>query len=179
MSFVILDRDGVINQDSDSFIRSPDEWLPIPHSLEAIARLTCSGFRVAVLTNQSGIARGLFDLDTLERIHARMRAATAAAGGRIDAIFYCPHGPDDDCACRKPKTGLFANFAREFGTKLQGIPAIGDSMRDLRAAESVGADPILVRTGKGQQTLDQHPRLAVPVFSDLYEAVTHVLERYR
>lgn len=177
MAFVILDRDGVINEDSDAFIKHPTEWIAIPRSLEAIALLTRAAFRVVVLTNQSGIARGLFDIQTLDLIHAKMSAQIAEAGGRIEGVFVCPHGPDEGCACRKPRTGLFANFARQFGTKLQGIPAIGDSLRDIEAARSVGADPLLVTTGKGQQTLHDNPRLGVPVFPDLYEAARHVLER--
>jgi D-glycero-D-manno-heptose 1,7-bisphosphate phosphatase len=177
MAFVILDRDGVINEDSDAFIKDPTEWNAIPRSLEAIALLTRAGFRVVVLTNQSGIARGLFDIHTLDLIHAKMSAQITDAGGNIEAILVCPHGPDEGCACRKPRTGLFANFARQFGTKLQGVPAIGDSLRDIQAARSVGADPLLVMTGKGQRTLDDNPGLDVPVFTDLYEAVRHVLER--
>jgi D-glycero-D-manno-heptose 1,7-bisphosphate phosphatase len=147
--FVILDRDGVINEDSDAYIKSPDEWIPIPGSLDAIALLTRSGYRVVVLTNQSGLARGLFDEAMLERIHAKMRQAVEAAGGKIEAIYFCPHGPEDGCDCRKPKPGLFRQFAQDYGLNLTGIPAIGDSLRDLQAARAVGAEPIFVTTGKG------------------------------
>lgn len=177
MSFVLLDRDGVINYDSDAFIKSPSEWKPLPRSLEAIALLTRSGFRVVVLTNQSGIARGLFDLSTLDRIHDKMRARIADAGGAVEAIFCCPHGPDENCDCRKPKPGLFRRFGQQFATPLQGIPAIGDSLRDLQAATAAGAQPILVQTGKGEATLRQNPDLDVPIFPDLYEAALFLLAR--
>lgn len=179
MSFVLLDRDGVINRDSDSFIKSPEEWEPLPGSLEAIAILSRSGYRIVVLSNQSGIARGLFDLPTLDHIHDKMRGRVAKAGGWIEAIYCCPHGPDDDCDCRKPKPGLLRRFAREFRTSLAGLPAIGDSLRDLEAARAAGAAPMLVRTGKGETTLRQNPALDVPVFPDLYEAAQFLLDRYR
>ncbi len=175
MGFVILDRDGVINEDSDAFIKSPDEWIPIPGSLEAIELLTLKGFRIVVLTNQSGIARGYFDTAMLEQIHQRMRAAVEARGGRIEAIFHCPHGPEDFCECRKPKAGLFRMFAEQFGVDLRGIPAVGDSFRDLEAARSVGASPMLVETGKGQRTLARYPDLDLPIFSNLYDAAQHIL----
>lgn len=178
MSFIILDRDGVINEDSDAFIKSPEEWVPIPGSLEAIELLTRRGFRIVVLTNQSGIARGYFDEAMLGRIHEKMRSAVEGRGGRIEAIFHCPHGPEDFCDCRKPKPGLFHQFADQFKTDVTGIPAIGDSFRDLEAARSVGASPILVETGKGRRTLAGHPGLDVPVCSNLYEAVQHVLQSH-
>ncbi|MFN5746666.1 MAG: D-glycero-beta-D-manno-heptose 1,7-bisphosphate 7-phosphatase [Methylococcaceae bacterium] len=178
MSFVILDRDGVINEDSDAFIKSPEEWMPIPGSLEAIELLSRKGFRTVVLTNQSGIARGFFDEAMLGRIHAKMLAAVEARGGRIEAILYCSHGPEDFCECRKPKPGLFNTFARKFGLDLTGIPAIGDSFRDLEAAKRAGASPILVTTGKGQRTLARHPALDVPVCSNLYEAVQLILHGF-
>ncbi|MCU0734222.1 MAG: D-glycero-beta-D-manno-heptose 1,7-bisphosphate 7-phosphatase [Methylotetracoccus sp.] len=179
MSFVLLDRDGVINRDADSFIKCPEEWEPLPGSLEAIALLTGSGFRIVVLSNQSGIARGLFDLAMLDRIHDTMCARVAEAGGAVEAIYCCPHGPGDHCDCRKPKPGLFHRFAREFSTPLEGVPAIGDSLRDLQAARTVGAAPMLVRTGKGEGTLRHNPKLAVPVFANLYEAALFILDRYR
>lgn len=179
MSFVLLDRDGVINHDSDAFIRSPEEWEPLPGSLEAVAMLTRAGFRVVVLSNQSGIARGLFDRATLDRIHGKMCAQAAAAGGAIEAIYHCPHGPDDCCDCRKPKPGLFHRFARDFGSPLTGIPAVGDSLRDLQAAATAGAMPVLVRTGKGEATLRHHPDIDVPVFANLYEAALFILGRSR
>jgi D-glycero-D-manno-heptose 1,7-bisphosphate phosphatase len=152
MKLVILDRDGVINYDSKQFIKSPAEWRPIPGSIEAIAKLNQAGYRVVVATNQSGIGRGLFDMDTLNAIHDKMHRAVQAAGGRIDAIFYCPHSIDADCHCRKPKTGMFERIAHCFNVDLEGVPAIGDSLRDLQAAVAVGAKPLLVMTGKGTLT---------------------------
>ncbi|NJD06176.1 MAG: D-glycero-beta-D-manno-heptose 1,7-bisphosphate 7-phosphatase [Methylococcaceae bacterium] len=175
MRWLILDRDGVINEDSDAYIKSPEEWIPIPGSLEAIAALTRAGFRIAVLTNQSGLARGLFDLPALERIHAKMLAAVEAAGGRIEDILYCPHGPEDFCDCRKPKTGLFLQFRDKHDVDLTGIPAVGDSLRDLQAAQAVGASPILVETGKGHRTVQRNPDLDVPIFANLYEASQYLL----
>jgi D-glycero-D-manno-heptose 1,7-bisphosphate phosphatase len=175
MRWVILDRDGVINEDSDAYIKSPEEWTPIEGSLEAIAQLHQSGFRIAVLTNQAGVARGLFDLPALERIHDKMRLAAKKAGGMIDAIFFCPHGPEDGCACRKPRTGLYKQFARQFDIELAGIPAVGDSLRDLQAAQSVGAEPILVETGKGIRTLRRNPDLDVQTFVNLHEAAQYIL----
>jgi len=153
MKLVILDRDGVINYDSDHYIKSPDEWRPIPGSLEAIARLNQAGYRVVVASNQAGIGRGLFDMATLTAIHDKMHRAIAQAGGRIDAIFYCPHARDSNCACRKPRPGLFEDIARRFNTDLAGVPAVGDSLRDLQAAVQVGARPMLVMTGKGERTV--------------------------
>ena len=153
MKLIILDRDGVINRDSDHYIKSPDEWEPIPGSLSAVARLNQAGFRVVVATNQSGIGRGLFDMAMLNAIHARMHRALAQVGGRIDAVFYCPHAANSNCACRKPRAGMFLEIAERFETSLHGVPAVGDSLRDLQAAVAVGATPVLVRTGKGEATL--------------------------
>jgi len=155
VKLAILDRDGVINEDSDAFIKSPDEWIPVPGSLEAIARLTNAGWRVVVASNQSGIARGLFSMDTLNAIHAKMRREVAMAGGTIDAIFVCPHGPDDGCACRKPKSGLFEDISHRYEINLAGVPAVGDSLRDLQAAAALGCTPWLVLTGKGAKTQAQ------------------------
>lgn len=155
MNTIILDRDGVINQDSDSFIKTPDEWIPIPGSLEAIARLCQAGYRVVVATNQSGVARGLFDLDTLNAIHAKMEAAIRDHGGRLEGIYYCPHGPDDNCSCRKPEPGLLQQIAQDLDIDLNETLAVGDSLRDLQAAAVVGAKPVLVLTGKGTKTLAQ------------------------
>ncbi len=170
MNLIILDRDGTINEDSDDFIKSPDEWIPIPGSIEAIGRLTRAGFRVVVVTNQSGIARGLYDMNTLNRIHTKMINAVKDHGGKIDSIFFCPHGPDDNCECRKPKSGLFAEIQTRLKTNLSGIYAVGDSERDIVAARNGGAIPVLVRTGKGERTLEK-PELesleGVPVFDDL------------
>ena len=177
MKLIILDRDGVINFDSDQFIKSPEEWKPIPGSLEAIARLTREGWRIVVATNQSGLARGLFEMATLNAIHAKMHRAVAQAGGRIEAVFYCPHAADMDCACRKPKPGLFDEIAARYGRDLRDVPAVGDSLRDLQAAASVGARPLLVRTGKGERTLAAGGLPAnTPVFADLGEAVDYLLK---
>jgi D-glycero-D-manno-heptose 1,7-bisphosphate phosphatase len=152
MKLVILDRDGVINEDSESFIKGPDEWHPIPGSLEAIARLNQAGYHVVLATNQSGIGRGLFELSTLNAIHDKMHRALAQIGGRIDAVFFCPHAHDANCGCRKPRPGLLEEISRRFNVELKGVPAIGDSLRDLQAAAAVGALPILVLTGKGELT---------------------------
>lgn len=153
MKLIILDRDGVINQDSDSFVKNPDEWIALPGSLHAIARLTQAGWKVVVATNQSGLARGLFDMDTLTAIHTKMRRELAAAGGSIDAVFMCPHGPDDNCSCRKPKPGMFEQIGHRYDIDLAGVPAVGDSLRDLQASSSVGCSPWLVLTGNGKKTL--------------------------
>jgi D-glycero-D-manno-heptose 1,7-bisphosphate phosphatase len=152
MKLAILDRDGVINYDSHAFITTPDEWIPLPGSLAAIARLSRAGWRVVIASNQSGVARGLFSMDTLNAIHAKMRRETAQAGGVIDAIFICTHGPDEGCACRKPKAGMFLDIARRYDISLDGIPAVGDSLRDLQAASLAGCTPWLVMTGNGQKT---------------------------
>ena len=176
MQLIILDRDGVINEDSDEFIKSPQEWTPIRGSLEAIARLHRAGWRVVVATNQSCIARQLFDLDTLARIHETMHRRVIETGGLIDAVFFCPHGPDDRCACRKPLPGMFHDIAGRLRIDLQDVPAIGDSLRDIQAAQAAGAAPLLVKTGKGFGTVS-HPDFdpSVPVFNDLYSAVNHLL----
>ena len=168
MKLIVLDRDGVINEDSDAYIKSPEEWIPIAGSLEAIARLNRHGYRVVVATNQSGVARGLFTLDTLARIHRRMLEAVRDKGGEIDAIFFCPHGPDDQCRCRKPAPGLFEEIADRLKTSFEDVYAVGDSVRDLVAAKAVGARPALVRTGKGLRTLRKSKDLdGVPAFDDL------------
>jgi D-glycero-D-manno-heptose 1,7-bisphosphate phosphatase len=178
MKIVILDRDGVINQDSDAFIKSPEEWQAIPGSLEAIGRLNHAGYRVVVATNQSGIARGLFDMQALNAIHHKMHNELGRYGAHLDAIFFCPHGPEDACRCRKPAPGLFEEIARRFHCHCEGAPAIGDSLRDIQAAHAIGAQPILVRTGKGALTLAQDPELAdrIPVYGDLAEAVDALLD---
>ncbi|HTQ74875.1 MAG TPA: D-glycero-beta-D-manno-heptose 1,7-bisphosphate 7-phosphatase [Burkholderiales bacterium] len=152
MKLVVLDRDGVINYDSEDFIKTPDEWRPIPGSLEAIARLTQSGWRVVVATNQSGISRGLLDMATLNAIHAKMHRAVSQAGGRIEAVFYCPDTDESRSPCRKPNPGMFHAIADRFNASLADAPCVGDSLRDLQAAAAVGARPILVLTGKGKRT---------------------------
>jgi len=169
MKLVVLDRDGVINQDSDQFIKSVDEWQPIEGSLNAIARLNHAGWRVVVATNQSGIARGLLTLGTLNAMHEKMHRLLAPVGGHIDAVYFCPHGPDDECHCRKPLPGLMQQIAASYPVNFQQVPAVGDSLRDLQAAIAVGAKPILVRTGKGKKTEMQLHKLdqKVPVFDNL------------
>jgi D-glycero-D-manno-heptose 1,7-bisphosphate phosphatase len=178
VKLVILDRDGVINLDSAQFIKNPDEWKPIPGSLEAIALLNQAGFRVALATNQSGIGRGLFDMATLNAIHDKMHRALLQFGGRIDALFYCPHTADDHCACRKPKPGMLEDIGQRFSTDLEGVPSVGDSLRDLQASVAVGAQPILVRTGKGEKTLTED---GMPentwVCADLMEAAQRIIDK--
>ena len=177
MKLAILDRDGVINFDSDQYIKSPAEWRPIPGSIEAIARLNQHGYRIAVATNQSGIGRGLFDMGTLNAINDKMMELVFRQGGRIDALFFCPHTAAESCNCRKPRTGMLEEIATRFHTELKGVPAIGDSLKDLQAAESVGAQPILVLTGKGKSTQDGGgmPKKTL-VFEDLAEASKHLVE---
>lgn len=177
MKLIILDRDGVINHDSDDYIKSPEEFRPIPGSLEAITRLNHAGYLVLVATNQSGIARGYFSMDTLNQIHDKLKRQLSAYGGRIDGIFFCPHGPDDHCNCRKPRPGLFEEISQRLDVELNGVPVVGDSLRDLQAAQSVGASPVLVRSGKGERTLAQGEGLdGIPVFEDLASYVDQLLD---
>lgn len=152
MNLVILDRDGVINRDSKAYIKSPSEWKALPGSLEAIARLNQAGFVVVVATNQSGVGRGLFDHQTLAATMRKMHDEVEAEGGSIAAVFFCPHAPEDECTCRKPKSGLFEQIRSRFDIDLAGVPAVGDSLRDIEAATTAGARPILVRTGNGEKT---------------------------
>ncbi|NKB76069.1 MAG: D-glycero-beta-D-manno-heptose 1,7-bisphosphate 7-phosphatase [Gammaproteobacteria bacterium] len=196
---IILDRDGVINQDSDNYIKTPEEWCAIPGSLEAIARLCRADYRVVVITNQSGISRGLYSLNTLNKIHQKMIDELHVLGGEINAIFFCPHSDEANCYCRKPKPGLFLELADRLRCDLAGVYAIGDSIRDLQAALLSGAEPILVETGKGQLSIenigtgdldampffsegkeepDIRDRLAdVPVFPDLSVFVDYLLNK--
>jgi D-glycero-D-manno-heptose 1,7-bisphosphate phosphatase len=176
MKLVILDRDGVINFDSAQFIKSPAEWKPIPGSLEAIARLNQAGYRVVIASNQSGVGRGLLDMSTLNEINGKMHKALAVVGGRIDAVFYCPHANDADCECRKPKPGMLKEIARRFNIDLAGVACVGDSLRDLQAATAMGASPYLVLTGKGDKTAEAGglPEGTV-VVEDLAEAVNRIL----
>ncbi len=177
MKLIILDRDGVINLDSDAFIKSPAEWVPIPGSLEAIARLNQAGYRVVVATNQSGIARGLFDVTILNAIHQKLHSAAHQAGADVDAIFYCPHAADDNCDCRKPKPGMLQTIASRFSTSLKGVPNVGDSLRDLQAGYGVGCVPYLVLTGKGQRTRDKGGLPpGTQVFPDLASVVDSLLK---
>jgi len=175
MKVVILDRDGTINEDSDSYVKSIDEWRPIEGSLEAIARLTQAGYRVVVATNQSGIARGLFDTSTLVAIHDRLQHAAAQAGGRVDAFFFCPHAADSACECRKPKPGMLLEIGRRFNVALADVYMVGDAQRDLEAAAAAGARPILVLTGKGLKTKsDGKMPPGTEVFPDLAAFARHV-----
>jgi D-glycero-D-manno-heptose 1,7-bisphosphate phosphatase len=176
VKLAILDRDGVINFDSDQYIKSPAEWRPIPGSIEAIARLNQNGYRIAVATNQSGIGRGLFDMATLNAINDKMMELVFRQGGRIDALFFCPHTAVEECGCRKPRTGMLEEIAVRFHTELKGVPVVGDSLKDLQAADTVGAQPILVLTGKGEKTKADGgvPRKTL-VFGDLAEAARHLV----
>ena len=173
---MVLDRDGVINLDSVHFIKSTSEWIPISGSLEAIALLNQSGYRVAIATNQSGISRGLFDMVTLNAIHDKMHRALAQLGGRIDAIFYCPHAAEDNCTCRKPKPGMMEEIGSRFGIDLKAVPIVGDALRDLQAGAVLGMQPMLVRTGKGEETLAAGglPEGTL-IFANLAEAVQHII----
>ncbi len=178
MELVILDRDGVINEDSDEYIKSPQEWRPIPGSIQAIARLNHAGYRVVIATNQSGVGRGLFSIETLGLIHEKLCHNLEEAGATIEAIFYCPHTPEDQCECRKPKPGLYHTIEQRLGKSLEGVFSVGDSLSDIEAAKSAGATPILVRTGKGMRTLQAVDDLLdrVPVFDDLFGFVDALLE---
>jgi D-glycero-D-manno-heptose 1,7-bisphosphate phosphatase len=178
MKLVILDRDGVINYDSDQFIKTPDEWKPIPGSLEAIARLTHSGFRVVVCSNQSGVGRGLLDMATLNAINDKMYKALSPLGGRVDALFYCPHPAEANCACRKPRPGMFEDIAKRFNVQLSGVPSVGDSLRDMQASAAAGCQPMLVLTGKGKKTQAAGglPE-GTQVFDDLAAAVRAIIPK--
>lgn len=176
MKLIILDRDGVINHDSDEFVKSTEEWIPLPGSLEAIARLNQAGYRVVVATNQSGIARGLFDMLVLNAIHQKMHAAALAVGADIDAVFFCPHASTDNCDCRKPKPGMFQEISARFGVRLKGVPVVGDSLRDLQAGYVHGCVPYLVLTGKGEKTRDKGGLPpGTTIFPDLAAVVDHLL----
>jgi D-glycero-D-manno-heptose 1,7-bisphosphate phosphatase len=153
---IILDRDGVINHDSDDYIRTPDEWLPINGSLEAIKRLKKAGYLVTVATNQSGIGRGLFSLETLQQMHDKFRGLLAQRDTEIDGIFFCPHLPTDNCICRKPKPGLLFQIAQKFDINLKQTVFVGDTFTDIQAARMAGAIPALVQTGKGMSTIEKH-----------------------
>ena len=181
MKLCILDRDGTINQDSLEYIKSPQEWEPLPGALEAIARLNHAGWRVVVASNQSGLGRGLFDVTQLNAMHAKMHSMLAAVGGKVDAIFFCPHAPDEKCRCRKPDPGLFEQIAERFGLDLQGVPTVGDSARDLQAGVLVGCEPHLVLTGKaaglvGRPLPDSYPA-DTRVHQDLAAFAQFLLER--
>ena len=153
VKLIILDRDGTINEDRDDYVKSPEEWVPIPGALEAIARLNHAGWHTVVATNQAGLGRGTFDMATLNAMHTKMNQLLAKQGGRIDAVFFCPHAPEDGCNCRKPRPGLFEQIGERFGVHLKDVPVVGDTLRDLQAGAAVGCETHLVRTGKGA-TLD-------------------------
>ncbi len=189
MKLVILDRDGVINQDSDEYVKSADEFLLINGSAEAIAHLHKNGFTVIVATNQSGLARGYFELDDLEAMHSKLTVAVEAAGGELAGIFYCPHGPDDGCYCRKPESGLIEAIEAEFEVSAAGAPLVGDSIRDLQAGLAKGCEPILVKTGKGQRSLEKLQSdggtaetgislETLPCFDNLSTAADYIIEHY-
>lgn len=176
MKLIILDRDGVINEDSDTFIKSPDEWAPIPGSLEAMARLSHAGYRIVVATNQSGVGRGLFDLETLNMIHKKMHRMAQEVGGLIDAVFFCPD-VDEANPYRKPNPGMLLEISRRLKCSLQGVPVIGDSVRDIRAARAANAQPLLVRTGKGASTLEREAEICanVPTFDNLAAVADYLI----
>jgi D-glycero-D-manno-heptose 1,7-bisphosphate phosphatase len=177
MKLVILDRDGVINEDRDDFVKTPAEWVPIPDSLEAIANLTQAGWHVVVATNQSGIGRGLIDMHAFNAMHEKMHRLVNQAGGRIDAVVFCPHTKNDHCECRKPAPGMVLEIAERFNAKLGGLPMVGDSLRDLQAIHAAGGLPILVKTGKGLKTLEsgELPEHTL-VFDNLYDAADYLIQ---
>lgn len=180
MPLVILDRDGVINHNREDYIKTPQEWEPIPGSLAAIARLNAAGFTVAVVTNQAGIGRQLFDVATLDAIHAKMHQAVAAHGGRIDEVFYCPHPPEIGCACRKPRPGMLHRAVERFTATAAQVPVVGDSLGDLQAAAAIGAQTILVLTGNGKKTQAQEGiPVNTAVVENLAAAVELIIERSR
>ncbi len=174
-SYVLLDRDGVINHDSDDYIKSAEEWRPISGSLEAIALLNDYGFKVIVITNQSGLSRGLYNEATLVEIHNKMYELVEQKGGEITTIYFCPHSPDDNCECRKPKPGLLNNFAKDYNQSLADIYFVGDKLADAQAAIAAGAKPILVKTGKGRKTLSTNPEFSHPIFENLYDAAKFIV----
>lgn len=167
LKLLILDRDGVINYDSDAYIKSVEEWIPLPGSIEAIAQLSKAGWTVAIATNQSGIARGYYDIATLEAMHARLRALVAEQGGKVGLVVYCPHGPDEGCDCRKPKPGMLKIIAEHYKVPLAGIWFVGDSLGDLEAAKAVDSQPVLVKTGKGEKTQAKNLPVGTLIFDDL------------
>ena len=181
MKLVILDRDGTINEDSDDYVKTPDEWAPLPGALEAIARLNHAGWHVVIASNQSGLGRGLFDVSSLNAMHAKMHKLLAAVGGRVDAVFYCPHAPDEGCRCRKPEPGLFEQIGERYGLDLSGVPMVGDSARDVLAGLAAGCEPHLVLTGRGavyrgRNLPDTFPK-ATRVHADIGAFVDFLLER--
>jgi D-glycero-D-manno-heptose 1,7-bisphosphate phosphatase len=178
MSYIFLDRDGVINYDSDEYIKSAEEWHAIPGSLEAIASLNRAGYKVLVVSNQSGLARGLFDLDALNQMHKKFIHELAAVGGYVEEIIFCPHLPSDDCECRKPKPGMFYQLQKKYHMDFTKTYFVGDTMADVQVAKIIGCYPLLVLTGKGKKTLDAHPEYVkkIPCFLNLSQAAKFVLE---
>lgn len=172
---IILDRDGVVNHDSDQYIKSPNEWIAIEGSLEAIADLTSAGHLVVIATNQSGLARGYYTLEILEQIHEKLRAQLASKGGRIERIYYCPHHPNDNCACRKPKPGLLLQIKRDYPHLFADAIFVGDSVSDIQAAKQMGIQAVLVKTGKGEKTLQEASVEEIQVYSNLREFVSALL----
>jgi D-glycero-D-manno-heptose 1,7-bisphosphate phosphatase len=185
MKLVILDRDGTINEDRDDYVKSADEWVPLSGALEAIARLNHAGFHAVVASNQSGLGRGLFDMATLNAMHAKLNQMLAKHGGRVDAVFFCPHAPDEHCECRKPLPGMMLQIAERYGVNLRDVPVVGDSLRDLQAAAAAGCEPHLVRSGKARTLSDaQVSQLAAQVegtivHADLSAFAEFLLERER
>lgn len=178
MTYIILDRDGVINYDSEEYIKTPEEWVAIPGSLEAIAQLNRLGYKVIVATNQSGLSRGLFDLEMLSEIHNKLHLELAAVGGYVEEIFFCPHHPDDKCLCRKPKPGMLHEISQKYDIDLKQTFFIGDNYSDVEAARAAGCNPILVLTSKGKKTLEAHPELKlIPHFANLAQAVEYVIKQ--
>ncbi|MDP2242478.1 MAG: D-glycero-beta-D-manno-heptose 1,7-bisphosphate 7-phosphatase [Pseudomonas sp.] len=175
MKLLILDRDGVINYDSDAYIKTLDEWIPLPGAVEAIARLSRAGWTVAVATNQSGLARGYYDQTALDAMHARLHQLVAEQGGELGLIVHCPHGPDDGCDCRKPKPGMLLQIAAHYGVSLAGVWFVGDSSGDLNAALAVGCQPVLVKTGKGLLTLAKPLPAGTLVFDDLAAVASQLI----
>lgn len=177
MNIILLDRDGVINEDSPHYIKSPEEWHPIPSSLEAIARLNKAGYKVVVITNQSGIARGYYDNATLDNIHEKMQQTLESYGGHIDAIFICPHHPDDGCECRKPKPTLLLQALMQYGATSENTVYVGDKWSDIEAAQAAGCTPVLVQTGQGDVTLKNHaaPCQSIPIYDNLAHYVKDLL----
>ena len=175
--FILLDRDGVINHDSDNYIKSTTQWRPIDQSIEAIALLNSHGYKVIVITNQSGLAHGYFDIATLQKMHEKMHTLVKQQGGKIEAIYYCPHKPEDHCDCRKPKPGLLIQCSEDYDFQLKETFFIGDKLSDIQAAQSAGATPLLVKTGKGLRTLTNNPTLTINIFNNLYDCAQFIISR--
>ena len=178
LKLLILDRDGVINYDSDAYIKSVEEWIPLPGSIEAIAQLSKAGWTVAIATNQSGIARGYYDIATLDAMHARLRALVAEQGGEVGLVVYCPHGPDEGCDCRKPKPGMLKIISEHYKVPLAGIWFVGDSLGDLEAAKAVDSQPVLVKTGKGEKTQAKNLPVGTLIFDDLAAVAAELINNY-